>query len=339
MTPAPSPARSPYVDHHVHLLRVSAGAKRPYTVGRPESIAEHHRRIAAEGSSPMDQPPAEPVAEDLPAALRDGLQTAADLGLVGVTEAGLDDWALWEALVSLPSDELPVDVRVLIASGAADLDRMARARDEESDTHRAVVGVKFYADGWLGPRTCACSEPFADVEAGEGDRGILFQDAATLARRMAPYAQAGWGLATHAIGDRAIEACLDAYSSVYGSAEAVRAAAPRIEHAQVLRPDLVERMADLGVVACIQPCFATSDAESIALALAGRFPLSYRWDLLLEAGVRVIAGSDFPIETLDPTIGLERLTQGEFGLAEDVALRLMTTPLDEVWGEPAGQRR
>ncbi|HVF32546.1 MAG TPA: amidohydrolase family protein, partial [Acidimicrobiales bacterium] len=142
---------------------------------------------------------------------------------------------------------------------------------------------------------------------------------------------AGWGLATHAIGDRAVETCLDAYESVFGGAAGVRAAAPRIEHAQVLRPELVERMADLGVVACIQPCFAASDAESIALALAGRFPTSYRWDLLLEAGVRVVAGSDYPIETLDPAIGLERLTQGEFGLPEADALRLMTTPLDAIW--------
>lgn len=324
MTPAPSPARSPYVDHHVHLLRVSAGAQRAYSVARPESIAEYHRRVAAEGSTPMDQPAAAPAADDLVAALVGGLQQAADLGLVGITEAGLDDWALWDALRSAPT--LPVQVRVLVASGAADLARMAAAR-AESDDDLAVVGVKFYADGWLGPRTCACSLPFADVD----DEGVLFLDAATLARRAAPYAEAGWGLATHAIGDRAIETCLDAYESVYGGADGVRAAAPRIEHAQVLRPELIERMAALGVVACIQPCFAASDAESIALGLAGRFPVAYRWDLLLTAGVRVFAGSDFPIETLDPAVGLQRLTEGEFGLSEDVAQRLMTTPLDAFW--------
>ncbi|HVF33679.1 MAG TPA: hypothetical protein VM933_11640, partial [Acidimicrobiales bacterium] len=145
----------------------------------------------------MDQPPATPSATDLASALRDGLQTAADLGLVGITEAGLDDWAIWDALVAIASrDELPVDVRVLVASGAADLDRMAEARAGESSDRLAVVGVKFYADGWLGPRTCACSLPFADVEPGPDDRGILFLDAATLARRAAPYADAGWGLAT-----------------------------------------------------------------------------------------------------------------------------------------------
>lgn len=320
-----------FVDHHVHLVRVSAGAKRAYTVGRPETIADHHRRIFAVGSTPMDEPPSDRTADDLVAALRNGLQRAADLGLVGITEAGLDDWALWDALVELrvaDGGTLPVDVRIMIASGAADLERMAAARTA-NDEHLAVVGVKFYADGWLGPRTCACSLPFADVEGD--DRGILFLDAETLARRAEPFAAAGWGLATHAIGDRAIEACLDAYESVYGGPAGCREAAPRIEHAQVLRPDLIERMASLGIVTCIQPCFAASDAESIALALAGRLPASYRWDLLLEAGVRVIAGSDFPIETMDPELGLQRLTQGPFPLTEDVARRLMTTPLDTFW--------
>jgi hypothetical protein len=312
-----------FVDHHVHLVRVSAGAKRAYTVGQPETIAEYHRRIFAAGLTPMDEPASPPVSDDLLGAIRAGLQKAADLGLTGITEAGLNDWALWDALVALRAEDggrLPVDVRIMMASGVADLDRLAAAR-RDNDERLAVVGVKFYADGWLGPRTCACSLPFADVEGEE--RGILFLDAETLARRAGPFADAGWGLATHAIGDRAIEACLDAYETVYGGAEGCREGAPRIEHAQVLRPDLIERMADLGVAACIQPGFA------------GRLPESYRWDLLLEAGVRVVAGSDFPIETLDPAIGLERLQQGPFPLPEDVAHRLMTTPLDDVWGPPS----
>ena len=323
-----------FVDHHVHLLRVAAGASVRASASTPESIASYHRDVAARGSTPMDEPAGDPAAEDLPAAMREGLQKAADLGLVGVTEAGMSDWRHWDALVSLRAADgrLPVDVRILVASGAVDLDRMASAR-AEGDESLAVVGVKFYADGWLGPRTCACSVPFADVDGD--DRGILFQSADELAARIEPVAAAGWRVATHAIGDRAIEAVLDAYERAYGGAQGVRAAAPRIEHAQVLRPELIERMSALGVVACIQPCFATSDAESIALALAGRFPAAYRWDQLLGAGVTVIAGSDFPIETLDPEMGMERLTTGDHALSEDDARRLMTTPLDAIWPLPA----
>ena len=320
-----------FVDHHVHLLRVAAGVTIRGSASTPEAVADYHRGVAARGSTPMDEPAGDPAAEDLVAALRDGLQKAADLGLVGITEAGMSDWRHWDALVELRAVDgrLPLDVRVLVASGAADLERMRSARSD-ADPSLAAVGVKFYADGWLGPRTCACSVPFADVEGD--DRGILFQDADRLASRIEPFAAEGWGVATHAIGDRAIETVLDAYEAAFGGPAGVRAAAPRIEHAQVLRPELIERMSSLGVVACIQPCFAASDAESIALALAGRFPAAYRWDLLLAAGVTVIAGSDFPIETLDPAIGLERLTSGDHPLDETVARRLMTTPLDAVWG-------
>jgi predicted amidohydrolase YtcJ len=318
------------VDHHVHLLRVAAGVMaRGGGPSTPEGIAAYHRRVAAAGSTPMDEPPGEPAAPDLGAALRAGLQQAADLGLVGVTEAGMSDWRHWDALVAERSaSPLPCAVRILVASGAVDLARMASARSD-GDEALAVSGVKFYADGWLGPRTCACSVPFADVEGD--DHGILFQDAGRLASRIGPVAEAGWGVATHAIGDRAIETALDAYETVYGGAAGVRHAAPRIEHAQLLRPDLIDRMAALGVVACIQPCFAASDADSIDRALAGRYPSAYRWDRLLAAGVRVIAGSDFPIETLDPTVGLEHLTTGDHPLSDAVALSLMTAPLDHVW--------
>jgi predicted amidohydrolase YtcJ len=103
---------------------------------------------------------------------------------------------------------------------------------------------------------------------------------------------------------------LDAYENLYGSDCAE--AAPRIEHAQVLRADLVRRMADLGVVACIQPGFAVSDAHEARAALGGdRVEEAYRWDALLDAGVRVIAGSDFPIEPLSPLGGLQQLATGD----------------------------
>ncbi|MBW8824976.1 MAG: amidohydrolase family protein, partial [Acidobacteria bacterium] len=91
------------------------------------------------------------------------------------------------------------------------------------------------------------------------------------------------------------------------------AAALRIEHAQVLDDHLIERMADLGVVACIQPGFAVSDAATARRSLGrDRFDEAYRWDLLLDAGIPVIGGSDFPIEALSPLVGLQRLCTGDF---------------------------
>jgi predicted amidohydrolase YtcJ len=298
----------------------------PYAGGGANAIADYHREVHARGSTPMDEPPEAIRAGDLEGALRDGLAQAASMGIVGVTEAGMRDWRHWDALIALrDKNELPIDVRIFVASGAMHDRARVGAAVGASDAQLAIAGVKLYADGWLGPRTCACSEPFADVDPP--DAGILFLDVEELSRRVDEIASMNLRPATHAIGDRAIETALDAYERVYGGAAGVREVSPRIEHAQVLRGDLIDRIVDDGVTVCIQPCFAASDADSIADGLAGRFPDAYRWDRLLDAGACVIAGSDFPIEPLDPHLALERLTTGDHPLLEAVAMRLLTTPL------------
>lgn len=293
-----------FVDHHTHLLWTSHPSR---PARRFESVAEFHRNVSERWSTPMDEEH-EPLTVDdqLRGSLERGLHEARDLGLVEITEAGLRDWAYLDALRDLRvKDELPVRVRIFVASGIADLKRMQRTGDPWVE----VVGVKLYADGWVGPRTCAMCQPFTDEPDNDG---VLFMDADTLATRADPFAEQGWTIATHAIGDRGIATVLDAYDKVFGRDCAE--AAPRIEHAQVLDADLIRRMAEMGVVACIQPGFAVTDASSARAALGDRWELAYRWDLLLDAGVQVIAGSDYPIESLSPLIGLHRLVTGD---AED----------------------
>ena len=308
-----------FVDHHSHLLRVSVGAAAPCDANDPDEVAAYHHGVRARGSTPVDEDHEPLVIDDrVRGRLERGLARAAGLGLVQVTEAGMHDWTLLEALQDLRArGPLPVRVRLLAASGIAEPSRMRRTGDPWVE----LEGVKFYADGWVGARTCALSEPFED----EDHTGVLFLDADTLARRADPFAELGFTIATHAIGDRAIETVLDGYELLFGTD--CREAAPRIEHAQVLRPDLVRRMADLGVVACIQPSFAVSDADTARRALGGdRMEHAYRWDLLLEAGVRVISGADFPVETLSPLEGLQRLVTGaQLGRAEQLTAPLSLT--------------
>jgi hypothetical protein len=313
-----------FVDHHAHLLRAATGVPAPFDPTDGAAVAAWHRRVSERWSTPMDEEEP-PVAVDdrLRGSLERVLDRARAVGLVEITEAGLRDWGVLEALLGLRArGELAVRVRLLVASGIADVRRMARTGDPWLE----VVGVKFYADGWLGPRTCAVREPFAD-DPDEADTGVLFLTADELARRADPFAEQGWTVATHAIGDRAIEVVLDAYEKVWG--RDCPEAAPRIEHAQVLQADLVRRMAELGVVACVQPGFAVSDAHEARSALGPeRVEEAYRWDALLDAGVRVISGSDFPIEPLEPLRGLQALaTGGDVGaptLPVEKALALMT---------------
>lgn len=293
---------SAFIDNHAHLLAVASGAPFPWGDSRePSAIGAWHREIASRDLSPMDVATGPADVDDLPRALDDALRWAASLGVAQITEAGMSDPAHLDALKTLRAlGSLPLQVRILVASGLAERAMPARIGDEWLD----VVGVKFYADGWLGTRTCALHTAFVDHP---GNDGVLFQDASTLTRRMTPFADAGWRLATHAIGDRAIEAVCDAYEAVYSSDCA--AAAPRIEHAQITNDDLIARIAALGIVACIQPSFGISDEAAARVALPPGTH-AYAWTTMMRAGVRVISGSDYPIETLDPREGLRDLMTG-----------------------------
>jgi predicted amidohydrolase YtcJ len=111
---------------------------------------------------------------------------------------------------------------------------------------------------------------------------------------------------------RAVAAVLDGYELAWGGDRAAMAAArPRIEHASLLSGELIARMAAAGVTACIQPSFAVTDSAQVRQALSpGRRELAYPWAALAAAGVPVVAGSDYPIEVLDPLAGLARLVRG-----------------------------
>ncbi len=316
-----------FSDAHAHLLSQAAGT--PMAAAATQ-VRSFHQRVAAAGSTPMDEPDPAPDVPlpQLAARLRAGLDTAAGLGLTQVTEMGVRDWRYLDALAALQdAGPLPARVTAYLASGLAaqaGLGELAARRSGYAGPWLRLDGVKFYADGWLGPRTCAVCRDFAD----SGGEGLLFLDAAELARRIAPLAGAGWRIATHAIGDRAVAAVLDGYDLAWdGDAAAIAAAAPRIEHASLLSAELMARMAAAGVTACIQPSFAVTDAPQVPLALQpDRQALAYPWPDLLAAGVPVLAGSDFPIETLDPLAGLAGLVTGPPAsrLPAGAALGIMT---------------
>jgi predicted amidohydrolase YtcJ len=299
-----------FVDHHAHLLRDSSGVGFP---AGPQAVRDFHRRVASEGRTPMDvlDPAAVLDQPGLAGRLLSGLARAARTGLVEITEMGMRSWAYFDALAALQqAGPLPCRVRIYLASGLAAESSPAEldARRDDCGPWLRVDGVKFYADGWLVPRTCAMCADFADT----GDRGLLFASADDLGRRIQPLVARNWRVATHAIGDRAVATVLDAYEIAFDrDRTALAAAAPRIEHASVLSSDLIDRMAALGVVACIQPSFAMTDAGQLAPALGPyRAALAYPWTALAAAGVPMLAGTDYPIEVLEPLPSLARLVTG-----------------------------
>jgi predicted amidohydrolase YtcJ len=117
-------------------------------------------------------------------------------------------------------------------------------------------------------------------------------------------ASRGWQLNVHAIGDAGNRLVLDTLEAAL-TREQLRALRPRIEHAQVLSLTDLPRLARLGVIASIQPTHATSDMN-MAEARVGpeRIKGAYAWRKLLDAGVRLAGGSDFPVELANPFHGL-----------------------------------
>lgn len=298
------------VDHHTHLLKEASGIPAAWAGG---AIRQFHERVAAAGSTPMDIP--EPDGSEPLNMLADRLERAlagaAATGLTEITEMGMRTWQYLDALHLLGArGPLPARVRLYLASGLAAQASRAELRARRAGTGPWVSldGVKFYSDGWLVPRTCAMCAPFGDEDAD----GLLFLDAATLARRIEPLAADGWRIATHAIGDRAVATVLDAYELAWGGDPgAIAAAAPRIEHGAVISASLIDRIAALGVTVCLQPSFAVTDAPQVPVALgAGREQTAYPWSALAAAGVRLLSGTDYPIEVIDPLASLARLVRG-----------------------------
>jgi predicted amidohydrolase YtcJ len=306
---------SGFVDHHTHLLAAAAGVPFPWHGG---TVRAFHERVQRDRTTPMDVP--EPAIDHAPSGelagrLRAGLTRAAGTGLVEITEMGMREWWYLDALASLGARPLPARVRIYLASGLAERSGVAElaARRDGCGPWVRLEGIKFYADGWLVPRTCAMCRGFDD----EDTAGILFTSASALARRIEPFAAAGWRIATHAIGDRGVEAVLDAYELAWGGDRAALVgAAPRIEHGSVLPAELISRIAGLGVTVCLQPSFAVTDAAQVPVALGpDRAATAYPWASLARSGASLLSGTDFPIEVIEPLVGLSRLVNGRSGRA------------------------
>jgi predicted amidohydrolase YtcJ len=172
--------------------------------------------------------------------------------------------------------------------------------DQLPDRGTLRVGwAKHYADGALGSRTAAL---FAPYTCSPHDAGILRTSPDELDELVAAARSARIGLAIHAIGDRAVAIVLDAFER--GEPRVPTSPLDRIEHVQLVRAQDLSRFAALGVVASLQPAHCPSDREAAELCWADRLAEAYAWRSLADADAHLAFGSDAPIESPNPWIGL-----------------------------------
>jgi predicted amidohydrolase YtcJ len=159
-------------------------------------------------------------------------------------------------------------------------------------------------DGALGPQTAAM---FAPYEGTQDERGILIMDSEQLFEHARLAAGSGLSMAVHAIGDRAVHEALEAYRQLRDYEREQLGSAGlrhRIEHVQLVHPDDAGRLAELGIIASMQPLHATSDMRMADRHWGERTALAYAPRTQLQAGARLIFGSDAPVETPNPFLGL-----------------------------------
>ena len=234
-------------------------------------------------------------------ALAAAVKEANRWGLVGVHDAGAGRQTieLYEELAK--AGRLDLRTYVMIADDSAAIAHWF-ARGPQSALHDGrlwVRAIKLYADGALGSRGAALLEPYDD---DPNNRGLLVSPPEHIERVAREALRRGFQVNTHAIGDRGNRVVLDAYERALKDVP-VADHRFRVEHAQVLHYDDVPRFAALDVIPSMQAVHQTSDMYWAGRRVgADRLRGAYAWRSLLETGLPVPNGSDFPVEAVNPLL-------------------------------------
>lgn len=301
------PAYLERIDGHIAVVNTAAlkaagitGATKPPEGGaidldpnrQPTGIL---RETAKELVSKIIPPP---TPEERRKGLELAIQDAISHGVTSVQD--FSDWQDFLVFEQMEK-EGKLDVRVSEWIPFKDpLDRLLkmRAHHNQNDPMLHTSMLKGFMDGSLGSRTAAMKAPYAD---DPGNSGLPQYTKDELNRMTAARAKAGFQMGFHAIGDKATEMALDAFSQPGVS----RTARNRIEHAQVVDPADIPRFKQLGVIASMQPNHLLTDMNWAEARLGPeRAAYSYAWKAFLDAGVPLAFGTDYPVEPITPFRGL-----------------------------------
>lgn len=266
-----------------------------------------------------------PSREEKMEALGRSLAEARRYGITSVQDSvsGYETLALYRDL--LAKDQLTVRVAEWLSMDTP-VEELKRQRDEfnslKVDPQRIrISAVKGYVDGTLGSRTAAMLAPFSDDPHNSGIPRMTPEE---LTRKVVAIDAAGFQVALHAIGDKANRMALDAFEAARRGkklgntggglllkddvgirSKFIRDMRHRIEHAQVVAPSDFARFRDLGVLASMQPSHAISDKRWAPDRLGEYRSLgAYSWHTFEAYGVHVPFGTDWPIEPINPYLGL-----------------------------------
>lgn len=250
-------------------------------------------------------PPPDQAATDR--LLKRGLQEAAALGLTSIhnMDGDAEQMALYQRFLENGDLSLRVYLpwRVQMDTPPEALEQAAALARAYSHPMLRGGAVKFFMDGVIEGYTALMLADYADRATG-GDANF----SAEHFTRMALEAdRLGLQIFVHAIGDAAVRRTLDGYEHI-AAANGARDRRHRVEHIEVIHPDDLGRFNELGVIASMQPLHAPERADGwdIWPARVGpaRWPYSFAWRTLAQAGARLALGSDWPVVSQNPFAGL-----------------------------------
>jgi hypothetical protein len=315
------------VDGHTTWGNARALRASGFDPEEPTGILREADAAAARRSVPLPPPAvlADRVAGRLEEAARFGITSLEDI---------VEDWSLpiYRRLLADGRLRLRVGAWLPVETGDEEAEEWLRLQPPQHP-HLSCGVRKGFLDGSLGSRTAALRSPYADAPY---TRGGSRADLAALEERLSGLAARGWAVALHAVGDRAVAAAIDLLRGLPLPGAGRR---HRIEHAQVVAPADLERLAASEAVVSVQPAQWAADRGWLSLRLGRRRDSwVHPWRRLVRAGAVVAFGSDWPVGPLDPREALSAAVRGGPGrdgetLDLETALAAHTVGPARAWGD------
>ncbi len=236
-------------------------------------------------------------------AARAALEHAARLGITSIHDMNFE--ASYEALIQIRrSPGLTARLYGYVPITRPEIYSEIQSKLDSADGYLRLGGLKGFVDGSLGSSTALFFEPYADNPQATG---LLTPDMfpeGVMEERIRQAEENGHQVAVHAIGDRANNMLLDIYEKVIAKS-GNRDRRWRVEHAQHLLPEDIERFGKLGIFASVQPYHAIDDGRWAAKKIGQeRTRFTYAFKSLLDKGALLVFGSDWTVAPMDPLTGI-----------------------------------
>ena len=232
-----------------------------------------------------------------------GLKANAVMGWTQTQDAGMS-YRLVDLLRTI-HQEGNMTHRVYVAVPVSEaMERFKRGREKTDDDFLDVRGIKVFIDGTLGSRGAALIDNYAD-SYHNGFMGRTPKS--TLMPILHKALTDGVQIETHVIGDRAVRSLLDWYDEAFTATPRSEWASNdlrwRLEHAQIIQPGDQDRFVSLGILPSMQPSHGIGDLNFAPARLGSdRLQYAYPWKDLVDKGLKILGGSDAPVELGDPRI-------------------------------------